>query len=75
MIKLLKRNQKIPCDLLLLADETIQAINRYINQSDIYVIERDNSIIAIYTLQKVSSDTINVKNITVDKDFQELGID
>jgi hypothetical protein len=42
MIRLLEKDKKIPYDLLLLADETIEAINKYIQQSDIYVFERNN---------------------------------
>ncbi len=74
MIKLLEKDQDIPYDLLLLADETTEAINKYINQSDIYVFKRDNGIIALYVLQTVSSDTIELKNIAVDKAFQGQGI-
>jgi hypothetical protein len=34
----------------LLADETMEAINRYIFDSEIYVLEKENRIIAVYTL-------------------------
>ena len=74
MIQLLQKDEKIPYDLLLLADETIEAINKYINQSDIYVLKRDKEIIAVYVLQTISIDTIEIKNIAVDKAFQGQGI-
>lgn len=70
----LHENDKIPYNLLLLADESIEAINKYINQSDLYVLKRDDRIIALYALQKISSDTVEIKNIAVDESFQGQGI-
>ena len=58
MIRLLEKDKKIPYDLLLLADETIEAINKYIHQSDIYVLDRDNIIIAVFVLLTICSDTV-----------------
>lgn len=74
MVQLLPKGTQIPYDLLLLADETVEAINRYIHQSDIYILERDNKIIAVYVLQTISKDIIEIKNIAVDKAFQGQGI-
>jgi aminoglycoside 6'-N-acetyltransferase I len=58
----------------LLADETIEAINRYINDSEIFIFEKDNKTLAIYVLQKISNDTIEIKNIAVDTNHQGQGI-
>jgi aminoglycoside 6'-N-acetyltransferase I len=69
MIRLLEKDKKIPYDLLLLADETMEAINKYIHQSDIYVLDQDNIIIAVCVLQTISNDTIEIKNIAVDTAF------
>jgi len=74
MIRLLEKDKKIPYDLLLLADESIVAINKYIHQSDIYVLDRDNIIIAVFVLQTICSDTVEIKNIAVDIAFQGQGI-
>jgi N-acetylglutamate synthase-like GNAT family acetyltransferase len=74
MIRLLEKNEKIPYDLLLLADETIEAINKYIHQSDIYVLDRDGVIIAVFALQTICSDTAEIKNMAVDTAFQGKGI-
>ena len=74
MIRQLKKNEEIPYNLLLLADETIEAINRYINDSEIFIFEKDNETIAIYVLQKISDDTIEIKNIAVDTKHQGRGI-
>ena len=74
MIRQLQKNEEIPYNLLLLADETIEAINRYINDSEIYIFENDNETIAVYALQKISDDTIEIKNIAVDTKHQGQGI-
>jgi ribosomal protein S18 acetylase RimI-like enzyme len=74
MIRLLEKNEKIPYNLLLLADETIEAINKYIHQSDIYVLDRDGTTIAVFALQSICSDTVEIKNIAVDTAFQGRGI-
>mgnify|MGYP000877815589 FL=1 len=74
MIRQLRKNEEIPYKLLLLADETIEAINRYINDSEIYIFENDNETIAVYVLQKISDDTIEIKNIAVDTKHQGRGI-
>jgi len=74
MIRQLQKDEEIPYNLLLLADETIEAINRYINDSEIFIFEKDNETIAIYVLQKISNDTIEIKNIAVDTKHQGQGI-
>ncbi len=74
MIRLLKRQDQIPYDLLLLADETIESIDKYIHQSDIYVLEQDNVRIAVCALQTIDSNTVEIKNIAVDTAFQGQGI-
>ena len=74
MIRLLEKDKQIPYDLLLLADEAIEAINKYIHQSDIYVLDRNNTIIAVVVFQTICSDTAEIKNIAVDTAFQGQGI-
>ncbi len=74
MIRQLQKDEEIPYNLLLLADETIEAINRYINDSEIFIFEKDNKTLAVYALQKISDDTIEIKNIAVDTKHQGQGI-
>jgi len=74
MIKLISDDQTIPWDLLLLADENTQSIERYIYQCTIYVLERDQKNIAVYAWQELDSDTVEIKNIAVDPAYQGQGI-
>ncbi|HSV49172.1 MAG TPA: GNAT family N-acetyltransferase [Candidatus Acidoferrales bacterium] len=68
------KDEKIPYDLLLLADETIESINKYIFSSEIYVLEENGTNIAVYALQKLNDDEVEVKNIAVARDYQNKGI-
>lgn len=70
----LNQGNKIPYDLLLLADETIEAINKYIFDSDLYIVEQEDKVIAIYALYSLNHNEIEIKNIAVDKAFQAQGI-
>jgi ribosomal protein S18 acetylase RimI-like enzyme len=74
MIRLLKPEEEIPYQLLLLADETIEAIDKYIHSSEIYVYQQANRIIAVYALQVIDNKTVEIKNIAVDTHFQGQGI-
>ncbi|MEP6950323.1 MAG: GNAT family N-acetyltransferase [Ginsengibacter sp.] len=70
----MKTGEPIPYDLLLLADEELQAIDRYIHQSDIYVVEMGNNIIGVCVLYPIDENTIEIKAIAVDEAYQNQGI-
>ncbi len=73
-IRQLKSSEESPYQLLLLADETKEAIDRYIFESEIFVIEDKDEIIALYALRVINSTQIEIKNIAVRTDFQVQGI-
>lgn len=68
------KDEKVPYDLLLLADETIEGINTYIFDSEIYVLERENQIIAVYAIEVLNNEEAEIKNIAVAKEYQGHGI-
>jgi N-acetylglutamate synthase-like GNAT family acetyltransferase len=70
----LGKDEPIPYDLLLLADEEMQAIERYIHQSEIYVIEKNNKIIGVYALYPIGEHIAEIKAIAVDEAHQNQGI-
>jgi aminoglycoside 6'-N-acetyltransferase I len=74
MIRQLRKDEKIPYDLLLLADESLDAIDKYVFGSDIYVLEQENKIIAEYVLQSINKNEIEIKNMAVATDCQGQGI-
>lgn len=73
-IRRLGRNEKTPYDLLLLADESIESINKYIFDCEIYVLELENKIVAEYALQQINDEEVEIKNIAVTNELQGQGI-
>ncbi|NLR91717.1 MULTISPECIES: GNAT family N-acetyltransferase [Flammeovirga] len=73
-IKLFKEGNELPYDLLLLADETIDAINKYIHDSEIYTYELEGETVGVYAYQLVGEDSIEIKNIAVSEKVQGEGI-
>jgi aminoglycoside 6'-N-acetyltransferase I len=70
----LTKQEAIPYDLLLLADETIEIIDRYAKDGQTYVLEVDRQTIAVYILLVIDRKRIEIKNIAVDRNYQGQGI-
>ncbi|WP_460995071.1 GNAT family N-acetyltransferase [Spirosoma harenae] len=75
-IKKLQPANNLPFNLLLLADETIDAIEKYIYDSDVYVLISKKSAepIAVFVLYRISNAEIELKNIAVSEGLQGKGI-
>lgn len=75
-LKISKITENYPYDLLLLADETIEGINKYLFDSEVYVAKRiDNGIsIGVFCLRHINTDTIEIMNIAVAEQYQNTGI-
>ena len=65
---------EIPYELLLLADETVEAINLYIFNCDIYVLNNDIQTIAVMALHRNNATELEIKNIAVIHPFRSNGI-
>lgn len=72
----LKKEDAIPFDLLLLADETREAIEKYIYGSDIYTVFKSGNLnpVGIFALYKLNDEQIEIKNIAVLELYQRKGI-
>jgi ribosomal protein S18 acetylase RimI-like enzyme len=72
----LQPGRSLPFHLLLLADETLEAIEKYIYTSDVYLVKRKNGTetIAAFALYKISNAEIEIKNIAVLESLQGQGI-
>ncbi|WP_343661458.1 GNAT family N-acetyltransferase [Chryseobacterium sp.] len=70
----LHSDSEIPYHLLLLADETKEAIDQYIFKSDIYLLHDDTEDIAVMALFKTSDTEIEIKNIAVIESYRSKGI-
>jgi ribosomal protein S18 acetylase RimI-like enzyme len=75
-IRKLSQKQDLPFELLLLADETIDAIEKYIYDSEVYVAEenRNSQPVAVFALYKISDKDIEIKNIAVSERRQNASI-
>jgi aminoglycoside 6'-N-acetyltransferase I len=70
----LSKHEAIPYDLLLLADEIKPIIDTYAKDGEIYVLEENSQIIALYVLQIMDVRRVEIKNIAVDNRYQGKGI-
>jgi ribosomal protein S18 acetylase RimI-like enzyme len=75
-ISKLESENDIPFDLLLLADETIEAIEKYIYDSDVYIVTENAQLnpIAVVVLFRINNTEIEIKNIAVSESSQGKGI-
>ncbi|CAH0283292.1 GNAT family N-acetyltransferase [Chryseobacterium sp. Bi04] len=70
----IESGSEIPYGLLLLADETVEAIDRYIFKSDIYLLQNGVEDIAVMALYKNSNTELEIKNIAVVESYRSKGI-
>lgn len=68
------KDSAIPYELLLLADETIDAVNQYIFKCDIYLLSDGTENIAVMALYKNSDSELEIKNIAVIESYRSKGI-
>lgn len=62
--------EQYPYELLLLADETKEAIDRYLYDADVYTVKESGTIIAVFCLLRVDAFTVELKNIAVAEPYQ-----
>ncbi|WP_265131577.1 GNAT family N-acetyltransferase [Chryseobacterium oranimense] len=74
VFKKITSGMDIPYELLLLADETVEAINRYIFDSSIYVLNDGFQDIAVMALHPNSNEELEIKNIAVIESYRSRGI-
>jgi ribosomal protein S18 acetylase RimI-like enzyme len=74
VIRKLRKDDKIPIELLLLADPSKDAINEYINRGTFYIALMHDEIIGAYILLKTRPYTMELINISVKEEKQGLGI-
>lgn len=69
----IKDNKLDYIDLLFLGDEDIDMINKYIDKSSVYLLTSKNKSIGIVAILEYDKETLEIKNIAVDKEFQKKG--
>ncbi|WP_343536517.1 GNAT family N-acetyltransferase [Sphingobacterium thalpophilum] len=73
-IKQVTDHKDYPYDLLLLADETVAAIEKYLFKSTVYVVQVQDRVVAVFCLCPIDDTTLEIKNIAVSPPFQNSGL-
>lgn len=63
-----------PYELLLLADETRDAIDKYLSSSNVYLVKLNNDNVGVFCLYHQDTETVELKNIAVSEKYQRQGI-
>ena len=71
MIRLLGKEEPVPYNLLLLADKFVEVIDKYIFDSEIYIYQEADKIIALYVLYRIDNVEAEIKNIAVNAEYQK----
>lgn len=68
------KSRPIPYPLLLLADENVEAIDKYIYQCIIYLVKYKNISIGLIAVQEIDLRTIEIKNLAISPEFRNKGL-
>lgn len=64
----------IPYQLLLLADESIHAIDKYIHQCKLYLKKSNDNTVGVCAIHEMDASTIEIKNLAVLEEFRNGGV-
>ena len=74
LIRQLDEKEDIPYKLLLLADPSKEIIDEYLKTSKIYIALLNAKIVGTFVLCPLLDNSIEIKNIAVDSEYQGKGI-
>ncbi|MBK1895175.1 GNAT family N-acetyltransferase [Chryseobacterium paridis] len=69
-----KDKTQIPYDLLLLADETEEAINKYISNCEVYLLIQNGQRIGVIALHKNTDTELEIKNMAIIDRYRNKGL-
>ncbi|WP_217349137.1 GNAT family N-acetyltransferase [Algoriphagus sp. A40] len=72
--KRLEKGEKMPFDLLLLADPSLDLIAEYLEKSEVFAAVFREEIIGEIVVFQSNPETVEIKNVAVKPDFQGKGI-
>ena len=73
-IRKLEKQDKIPMDLLLLADPAKNIVEEYIARGDCFIAESEKQIVGVYVLLPTRPKTVEIVNVAVAEEQQGKGI-
>ena len=74
MIRILETKEKIPMELLLLADPSEDLINEYLPKSIVIAAKEDDTVVGVLVLLRTRPKTMEIMNVSVQEEFQNKGI-
>ena len=74
VIRELLIGEEPPYELLLMADPSIEMINKYLGKGECFVAEKGGQIIGVYVLLPMDSEKVELINIAVSENYQGRGI-
>ncbi|MFJ7916327.1 MULTISPECIES: GNAT family N-acetyltransferase [unclassified Lysinibacillus] len=73
-IRKLNKDEKLPMELLLLADPSREIIEEYVNRGECFVAEIEQQIIGVYVLLPTRPETVELVNVAVVEEQHGRGI-
>ena len=74
IIRELEMGEKIPYELLLLADPSKKIVEEYVNRGDCFIAECGNQVVGIYVLLPTRPKTVELVNVAVAVEHQGMGL-
>ena len=74
VIRRLNKGEKLPMELLLLADPSRESVEEYINRGECFIAESNKRIIGVYVLLPTRPETVELVNIAVIEEEHGRGI-
>ncbi|MGG7077097.1 GNAT family N-acetyltransferase [Clostridium sardiniense] len=65
--------KEVPIDLLLVADPSIDVINKYINKSKVIVVKIENDIVGVIAFLEKENSVYEIMNLAVDEGYRRRG--
>lgn len=73
-IRKLSKGEKLPMELLLLADPSREIVEEYVNRGECFIAEMEQQIIGVYVLLPTRPETVELVNVAVVEEQHGKGI-
>ena len=73
-IRELEKQERLPIELLLLADPSESIVEEYVKKGDCFIAESEKQVIGVYVLLPTRPKTVELVNVAVAKEQQGKGI-
>jgi ribosomal protein S18 acetylase RimI-like enzyme len=69
----LTNKKETPFELLLIADPSQDAIEKYIWESDVFLLKSGSEVIGVIAVLELTNSELEIKNVAIKEDFQAKG--